>query len=379
MSRLPSLLVTSISAIAFLTACSSDATSDRKGSDNTARSEQERNEMLLADNMKKQGNLLGAGQLYAQVASKSTTSVDALLELVAIDRKLGRTEEAIEIAKEAQKRQPENPAVLSQLGYALIDAGKPQEAVDIFDMLIAVKPDYALAHNGKGVAFDKAGNHLAAQELYTRALILAPDSLSVQNNMAMSLILNKQYDGAILILEKLRLQYSENKTVRQNLALAYGLKGDAPRALALNLKDLSPEQAEENQRFYEHYSQKSKALKVSDVPAQMQIGFTETPAEQKDKVAPAAGKAIPKIETPTPSIAAEMPPAAPSDEPKKLKVIKLEPAPETPPVAVTPAPEIVADQVIKGTESPVLEGSDKGGTQLPTRSETSSEYPSTRR
>ena len=65
----------------------------------------------------------------------------------------------------------------------------------------------------------------------------------------MSLILNNQLDQAIALLETLRLKHPDNKTLRQNLALAYALKGDKKKAMALNSEDVSPEEAKREHAF----------------------------------------------------------------------------------------------------------------------------------
>ena len=114
--------------------------------------------------------------------------------------------------------------------------------------------DTVLTYNGKAIALDHSGDHAGAQELYRKALALSPDSLLTQNNLAMSMILNGQIDDAIALLETLNKRKDANATVRQNLALAYGLKGNPARARELNLQDVSPEQAEQNLQFYEKYA-----------------------------------------------------------------------------------------------------------------------------
>lgn len=142
-------------------------------------------------------------------------------------------------------------------GNALIESGKPQEAIIVFDKLIALDPENALAYNGKAVAFDYSGNHLAAQEIYETALTLSPDSVAIKNNLAMSLILNHQVKQAIALLEPMvkkggRGDPSMN-VVRHNLAMAYGISGQHEKATRLNLRDLTKEQAQENIRYYESY------------------------------------------------------------------------------------------------------------------------------
>ena len=160
--------------------------------------------------------------------------------------------------------------LLRKNGNALIESGRQQEAVIIFDKLIALDPQNALAYNGKAVAFDYSGNHLAAQDLYQTALSLSPNSLPIKNNLAMSLILNNQIKQAIKLLEPLvkssKNKDSSNNIIRHNLALAYGISGQHEKATKLNLRDMTKEQAEENIRFYKSYAARNIDKSKDDAP-----------------------------------------------------------------------------------------------------------------
>ncbi len=191
--------------------------------------------------------------------------------------------------------------LLRKNGNALIESGKQQEAVVVFDKLIALDPQNALAYNGKAVAFDYSGNHLAAQELYQTALSLSPNSLQIKNNLAMSFILNNQIKQAIKLLEPL-VKSSKNKDsssniIRHNLALAYGISGQHEKATKLNLRDMTKEQAQENIRFYKNYAARN-VDKLKDTKQTIQqndhnIGFitSSIPAATS---APAPHKALPE-------------------------------------------------------------------------------------
>jgi Flp pilus assembly protein TadD len=338
-------------------------------------SEQKQDRMQLAADMKAKGNYAGAAEIYREIAATSEEPLPAQLELAAANRKLGKTSDAIAILQQAEKKHPQDEALLMQLGYALIDANQPEEAVQLFDRLIALNPSNGMAYNGKGVAFDNAGNHLAAQELYQLALKHSPDAPSIQNNLAMSLILNNQVDQAIPLLESLKSQPGSGKTVRQNLALAYGLKGEKDKALALNLQDLSREQAQENMRFYEEYArmQKERAAAAPSV----QIGFADAatmahgalakdaklapaaqaaePLKKKKKKKPAAkpdeSAVLPVMPAPIPA-AAEKPVAPPPAEPAPAAVA-VEPAPATP--AETKPEEKEAPLPAAPAKKPIIE------------------------
>ena len=73
-------------------------------------------------------------------------------------RKAGNIDGAVQSLRGLQTSAPDDPAVLGELGYALIDDNQPEEAVSVFDHMTAVDPANVRAYNGKGMAFDRAGN-----------------------------------------------------------------------------------------------------------------------------------------------------------------------------------------------------------------------------
>jgi Flp pilus assembly protein TadD len=234
-----------------------------------------------AESLKKQGRLMEAARIYETLARDHESDVEAEIEIAAIDRRMGRPQEAVEVMRDALKRQPDNQRVMMHLAYALVDAKRFEEAVGIFDGIIAANPKDAAAYSGKGMAFDRSGNHLAAQELYSQALKIEPDKLSAQNNLAMSLILNNQLSQAIGMLEALSSLHPDHKTIRRNLALAYGLSGKSEKAFAIDAMDLTPEQARENGRFYSYYAGKRTGRSPLKDSEHISVGFSETADARK--------------------------------------------------------------------------------------------------
>ncbi len=202
--------------------------------------------------------LLSAALLAACTGGSNNTAQDAQIVQIAENLKQsGNMSGAIAVLQQAQLTHPDDPLILSQLGYALIADGQPQDAEIVFDRLIKVKPEAVSGYNGKAVALDRIGDHDGAEELYQQALKFSPNSTSIKNNLAMSMILNNQPDQAIALLEPLNQQAS-TPTIRQNLALAYGIKGDKEIALALNRQDLPEDEAQQNMRFYAKYAREHK-------------------------------------------------------------------------------------------------------------------------
>jgi hypothetical protein len=129
-------------------------------------------------------------------------------------------------------------------------------------------------------------------------------------NLSMSYILEGSYDKATALLRPMLDGPDAPPIARQNLALAYGLKGESENALKLGLQDLSTSEAEENVRFYrmlahKHHAYSSDAEKpVAEVP---------------------------------PSVVKELFPDEEPIGPAKVLTVEI-PQPEMKPQAMTPAP-----------------------------------------
>jgi len=259
-----------IAAATLLAACTSQA---------PAPSAEEQSQLQMAQTLAKSGNAGEAVRMLSELAARSTHSVEPHLALAGIFRQMQRPADAVVVLTQAKTLQPQNATLLKSLAAAQLDNEQAQAAIHTLDELIALEPQNATGYNSRGIAFDKLGEHASAQNSYRQALALNPANASeVQNNLALSQVLNDQLDEAIPLLEKLVAGPDANSTMRQNLGLAYGLKGDTKRALAMNLKDLKPQEAKENLRFYEQYRKWRKANPASTVASPHTAPETPAPA-----------------------------------------------------------------------------------------------------
>jgi Flp pilus assembly protein TadD len=106
------------------------------------------------------------------------------------------------------------------------------------------------ALNAAGIAFDLLGRSREAQQSYRAALALQPDDRAARNNLGLSLALSGAYEQAIAELSKLTLDPGATPRMRQNLALALGLKGDEAGMARVAKADLDEAAIAENQRFF---------------------------------------------------------------------------------------------------------------------------------
>lgn len=249
-SRLPCCLLIGASLLA-LSACAGSG--EIPGQPKTA--------VETAARLKEEGDYRAAAALYSEMLQRKPDSAPAAIALAAMQRKMGQPEQALMLMRRMEIQYPSDPDIMTQIGYAQVDLGQTQEAVRTFDRLMALKHHNAAAYNGKGVAFDSAGNHVAAQHLYEHALKLDPNAVNIKNNLAMSKILTGHPQEAIALLEPLHAAEPDNSIIRHNLAMAYGMAGRDSRSLELNMVDLTREQAEENLKFYKDYASKQTPYK----------------------------------------------------------------------------------------------------------------------
>jgi len=84
----------------------------------------------------------------------------------------------------ALEKNPECWLAHNNLGLALADSGRLQEAIESYQQALRLKPDYISTHNSLGVALLKLGRFEEAIEHYRQAIRLKPDYAKALNNLA---------------------------------------------------------------------------------------------------------------------------------------------------------------------------------------------------
>src|SRR5262249_37088501 len=92
--------------------------------------------------------------------------------------------------------------------------------------------------------------HDLAQQDYRKGLALAPDQMSLRNNLGLSQALSGDYNGAIATLSDVAGRPGASARNRQNLALVYGLAGDNDHASAVARTDLDDAAVRSNLAYY---------------------------------------------------------------------------------------------------------------------------------
>ncbi|MDX6750118.1 tetratricopeptide repeat protein (plasmid) [Geminicoccaceae bacterium 1502E] len=187
------------------------------------------------------GSAEDAIQLYQTVQAEEPGSIPAMLGLAAAQTASGDPVAALASYQEAQRLAPNDRIVSLGLARKLLDLDRAGEAETLLRSLAGTAgtgPRDVTAWNMLGVALDRQGRHGEAQTVYRSGLALAPASIPLRNNLALSMALSGDPREAIEILQLLPPSPAIAKRVRHNLAVALLADGDEPAARELLAQDL---------------------------------------------------------------------------------------------------------------------------------------------
>ena len=114
----------------------------------------------------------------------------------------GRADEAIAQYQKALQIKPDDVLAHNNLGYALLQKGQVDEAIAHCQKALQLKPDFAEAHNNLGNALLQKGQVDEAITHCQRALQIKPDFAEAHNNLGNALLQKGQVDEAIAHCER---------------------------------------------------------------------------------------------------------------------------------------------------------------------------------
>jgi predicted O-linked N-acetylglucosamine transferase (SPINDLY family) len=145
----------------------------------------------LANLLKKVGNFAQAVQHYEQaIAPGGEYSAEALNNLGTALRQLGRHDEAVESFRRTIELRPRSLEAHLNLADALEAAGCLEEAARMYQTAIGFRPDSAIAYSGAAGIMQDQGRAERATAAYRKAVELAPQNPILHSN----LLLHMHYD-----------------------------------------------------------------------------------------------------------------------------------------------------------------------------------------
>jgi protein O-mannosyl-transferase len=132
----------------------------------------------------------------------------------------GKTDEAIIQLQEAIRLKPDFAGAHNNLGNALLHQGRVDEAISEFREAVRYKPDYAEFHDNLGAALGTKGQFDEAIAQFQEAIRLRPDFAKAHNNLGLSFAYEHRLDEAIGEFQEAIHLKPDYADARNNLARA---------------------------------------------------------------------------------------------------------------------------------------------------------------
>ncbi|WP_017221550.1 tetratricopeptide repeat protein [Moritella dasanensis] len=145
--------------------------------------------------------------------------------------------------------------ILRERGNAQQGLGNLEGAILDLKKAVELLPNDAKALNSLGINYALFKDYPQARVAFTGALANAPDNLEYRNNLALAWILDGQPQQGIGVLYSHYLRGSSTSKSRQNLALAFAMKGDVEAAETIAKQDLTKAELENNLAYYQQLYQ----------------------------------------------------------------------------------------------------------------------------
>jgi tetratricopeptide (TPR) repeat protein len=162
--------------------------------------------------------------VWEDTVAKAPSNPRAHYDLGVALANCGRTEEAIAEYQKALEISPDHAKAHYSLGLALAARQRFGEAIIHYRQAVAVKPDFADAYYNLGIALAKCGRTEEAIAEYETALEISPDYADAHYNLGLALAGRKRFDEAIV-------HYRRAVTVKPDFAAAHCGLGIALAAL----------------------------------------------------------------------------------------------------------------------------------------------------
>ncbi|MGO9245278.1 MAG: tetratricopeptide repeat protein [Verrucomicrobiia bacterium] len=144
----------------------------------------------------------------------------------------GKREEAIEHYQQALRINPDYAEAHYKLGVALYQTGKREEAIEHLQQALRINPDYAEAHYNLGVALYEAGKREEGIEHFQQALRFKPDYAEAHNNLGVSLAQAGKIEEAVAHFQRALRINPDYAEAHYNLGNALAQVGRVPEAIA---------------------------------------------------------------------------------------------------------------------------------------------------
>jgi tetratricopeptide (TPR) repeat protein len=170
--------------------------------------------------------------LWTHTLACTSNNLVAHLDLGEALVEQGRVDEAISHFQQALQIRPGYAETYYDLGNALLQQGQLEEAITQFQQALQIQPDYAEAHFNLGVALVRKGKVDEAITHFQKALQLKPDDAQARLALGNALLQQGRPDEAMVYFQKALQAGPDNAEAHITLGNALLQQGQADEAIA---------------------------------------------------------------------------------------------------------------------------------------------------
>lgn len=200
------------------------------------------------------GQYKNAAQMYGQLVQKKPEEKKYQLAMADAMRRSGMYDEAAIQYKKLENDKQYGLDAKEGLGLSYLEDGEFDRAGDELAVVMEKDPKRWRTVNGIGILFTTKQMYPEARQYFQEATSLAPDNVSVKNNLALLEALDKNYPESIRIFTEAARQVGkrgeDRKKIDMNLALVYAITGDLDMAEATVKPHLNDAQRMNNMSYY---------------------------------------------------------------------------------------------------------------------------------
>jgi tetratricopeptide (TPR) repeat protein len=137
----------------------------------------------------------------------------------------GKLKEGQRILEELRREDPNNPAVLYNLGMCYSEQGKLEPSIEVLERCIELAPDFTNAYAALGFSYGRSGQDEKAVEVLKEARRQAPDNFFVLKNLGSIYGKLGRLDKAIECFKLARQSQPDSPEILYGLAQAYEQQG----------------------------------------------------------------------------------------------------------------------------------------------------------
>jgi tetratricopeptide (TPR) repeat protein len=170
-------------------------------------------------------------QNFQILLNKQSASADLLYRLGETYRLKGDLNSALDAFRRSSQAAPSDTAALLQMGMLMDGAGHPDQAQPVYEQILKIRPDNAVALNN--LAFIKAEKGVDLDEALTmaqKALQQRPNAIAFADTLGWVYVRKNVSEEAVKIFADLISKQPSNPTLHYHYAMALLLKGDRPSA-----------------------------------------------------------------------------------------------------------------------------------------------------